>query len=155
MPHPGHKLVKPTTTAAALKRSGQKPTPSNRPARYIAAETGTGTSRGRHGGTTPGSKTGGQAIHHAFTGSGFNKQQLASGRGKRGESPDRPRLYKYDGSKQSPLTAGDVFRSAAAARTSAARAKTIAAAKAKEKKRVASYKPKYRMGSRGGVRDSL
>jgi hypothetical protein len=38
---------------------------------------------------------------------------------------------------------------------SAARAKIIAAAKEREKNRAASYKPKYRMGSRGGVRDSL
>jgi hypothetical protein len=118
----------PKSTADALKRSGQQKPPQNRPARYIAAETGTGTSRGRHGGTTPGSKTGGQAIRHVSKG-----------------TEERARLYKYDGWKQSPLTTGDALRSAA-------RARTIAKWKGIQKKRAASYKPKYRMGSRGGPR---
>ena len=114
---------------------GSEQKSSTRPGRYIAAVT-----PGRGGGTLPGDKTGGKAIRPAFTGSGFNEKQRAAGRGKRGESSERPRLYTYKGSKRSPVTTGGVLRGAAKNPAAGRKGGVSAAAVAANKRRTVEKK---------------
>ena len=138
----------PKSTAAALKRSGQKKLPRNTlQSRTVAVGFGRGPKGGLLSTTAQGPTT-----RRGEQG----KPQVGSSRPvdfDRGEQ--RPRLRQFDKVRQKGqtvssargVTTGDVLRSAARARTSAARAKTIAKWKGIQKERAASYKPKYRMGS--------
>jgi hypothetical protein len=147
----------PKSTAAALKRSGQKKQPANRPFGLMGW------------GRTSAARPQGRPQSYSYAEPGYSRvfpyvpPEHPYGRGGKriGEPGARNRVMAQvtppgtspaTGGKRigrvAGVTTGDVLRSAA-------RKRTIAAAKTREKKRAASYKPKYRMGSRGGVRDDI